>query len=168
MYIGVISDTHGSFDDRVKKFLDPVDVIWHAGDFGGIVVAEKIAAFKPLIGVSGNCDGMDVRVSYPETQLFKTEGVVVAMKHIGGYPEHYDYTARRLIERTLPEIFVCGHSHILRVMNDAKYNMLMINPGACGHQGIHQTLTAVRFHIDDCRIHDMEVGEWNRINQTIQ
>lgn len=162
MFIGVISDTHGVFDERVKEFLEPVDEIWHAGDFGNITLADEIAVFKPLRGVYGNCDGMDVRVVYPGQQIFETEGKIVAMTHIGGYPGHYDYTARKMIERYRPHIFVCGHSHILKVINDPKYQMLTINPGACGHQGFHIVQTAVRFHIDNGEIHGMEVGEWQR------
>ena len=162
MYIGVLSDTHGSFDDTLMKFFDPVDVLWHAGDFGGIAVADKILLFKPLVGVHGNCDGIDVRVSYPEIQVFEAEGVKVLMKHIGGYPGRYDYSAFGMIAKHKPGIFVCGHSHILKVMNDSKFNLLSINPGAAGHQGFHNVRTAIRFHIDDGHIHDMEVGEWNR------
>lgn len=162
MFIGIISDTHGIFDDRVRHFLEPVDVIWHAGDFGSLAVADEIASFKPLTGVYGNCDGMDVRVVYPETQVFKVDDVVVAMKHIGGYPGNYDYNAKKLIERNLPHIFVCGHSHILKIVNDSRYNTLILNPGACGRQGYHIVQTAVRFHIDGSDIHDMEVGEWPR------
>ncbi|MCF0167156.1 MAG: metallophosphoesterase family protein, partial [Bacteroidales bacterium] len=111
----------------------------------------------------GNCDGIDVRVVYPKTQVFEEEGVVVAMTHIGGFPGHYDYNAYQLILRRKPALFVCGHSHILRVMNDPTLNMLAINPGSCGNMGIHQVRTALRFHIDDGRIHGMEVGEWPRL-----
>ena len=162
MYIGVISDTHSIFDDKVKSFLDPVDVIWHAGDFGGIATADAIAAFKPLIGVHGNCDGTDVRVVYPKFQMFEAEELSVVLTHIGGYPGHYNYEGRSLLGRTRPDIFVCGHSHILRVMNDKEMSMLCINPGACGVQGFNTLRTAVRFHIDGKSIHDMEVGEWKK------
>ena len=162
MFVGVISDTHGIFDDAIRRFLDDVDVIWHAGDFGGIACADLIAGFKPVVGVYGNCDGIDVRVVYPETQVFEAEGVKVAMKHIGGFPGRYDYNAFNLITRSQPDIFVCGHSHILRVMRDQKLNILDINPGSCGFQGIHSVRTALRFHIDGTDIHDMEVGEWKR------
>ena len=163
MYIGLISDTHGTFDDQFRKFLDPVDQIWHAGDWGGNYEFTKtISDFKPVIGVYGNCDGQDIRFSYPVEQFFQCEGMSVMMTHIGGYPGHYEAHAKRLIEYGRPQIFVCGHSHILKVMNDPKYKMLCMNPGACGIQGWHVVRTALRFHIDDGRVHDMEVFELPR------
>lgn len=161
-YIGLISDTHGLFDDKLRSFLQPVDVIWHAGDFGNIQTADEIAAFKPLVGVYGNCDDKDVRLSHPYTQFFTIEGMRVLMMHIGGYPGRYDYKAFELINAHRPDIFVCGHSHILKVMNDKKYNMLTINPGAAGVQGFHNVRTALRFKIENGTIKDMEVSEWER------
>ena len=124
--------------------------------------AEKIAAFKPLVGVYGNCDGQDVRLEYPVYRLFDCGGMKVLMTHIGGYPGRYDPRARALIDEHHPDIFVCGHSHILRVMNDRKRNMMVINPGAAGISGFHLVRTALRFHIDGGRIHDMEVYELDR------
>ena len=162
MYVGVISDTHGVFADDVRRFLEPVDVIWHAGDFGGIECADAIAAFKPLVGVYGNCDGGDVRLVYPWQQVFMAEEVKVAMTHIGGFPGRYDREAYNLITHNKPRIFVCGHSHILRVMGDQKLDTMVLNPGSCGFQGIHVVRTALRFRIDGSDIHDMEVGEWKR------
>lgn len=162
MFVGVISDTHGVFADDVRRFLEPVDVIWHAGDFGGIECADAIAAFKPLIGVYGNCDGGDVRLVYPWQQVFMAEEVKVAMTHIGGSPGRYDWEAYNLITHNKPRIFVCGHSHILRVMGDKKLDVMVFNPGSCGFQGIHAVRTALRFKIDGSEIHDMEVGEWKR------
>lgn len=167
MYIGVISDNHGVFSQEFKDFLAPVDQIWHAGDFGGgLETAKEIAAFKPLIGVSGNCDSHDLRYEHPLVQLFNCEGLKVLMTHIGGYPGHYDNRALALIEAHHPDIFVCGHSHILKVINDAKRNMLVINPGAAGVQGWQVVRTALRFHIDDGKIHDMEVFELKRDKNT--
>lgn len=160
MYIGIISDTHCHFDDCLRRFLEPVDEIWHAGDFGNTETLLKIEAFKPLVGVYGNCDGTLIRQRAPYTQVFEREGKKILMMHIGGYPGRYDYKAFQLINAHLPDIFVCGHSHILKVINDTKYNMLTINPGAAGIYGFHQVRTAIRFHIDNGRIHDMEVGEW--------
>ena len=162
MYVGLISDTHGRFADDVRSFLDPVDVIWHAGDFGTIECADTIAAFKPTIGVYGNCDGTDVRLTYPLAEVFMAEEVKVAMTHIGGFPGRYDWEAYNLINQNKPRIFVCGHSHILRVMGDKHFDMMVFNPGSCGFQGIHKVRTALRFHIDGSDIHDMEVGEWQR------
>ena len=118
MYIGLLSDTHGTFDNPFQYFFEPVDEIWHAGDFGNLVTAEKIASFKPLKGVHGNCDGQDLRFDYPAFLSFDCEGMKVLMTHIGGYPGKYDRRALQLILEYRPDIFVCGHSHILRVMND--------------------------------------------------
>ena len=164
MYIGLISDTHGVFDDRFKEFLEPVDQIWHAGDFGGgMDLAAEIARFKPLTGVAGNCDNHDLRFDYPLYRFFKCEGMSVLMTHVGGYPGKYDPKARQLIDRYSPDIFVCGHSHILKVVRDSKRNdMLVINPGAAGIQGFHIVRTALRFKIEGGRIHSMEVFELER------
>lgn len=163
MYIGLISDTHGIFDEEFKKFFEPVDQIWHAGDFGGsIELAQKIATFKPLIGVHGNCDGQDIRYDYPSHQFFECGGMTVLMTHIGGYPGRYDLRARALIESYRPQIFVCGHSHILKVQFDEHYRMMTINPGAAGLQGWQTIRTALRFKIEDGKISDMEVFELPR------
>ena len=158
MYIGIISDTHCWFDDPLKKFLEPVDEIWHAGDFGNEETLLQIADFKPLKGVYGNCDGTQVRGRVPYTQLFECGGKRVLMMHIGGYPGRYDYKAFQLINAHLPDIFVCGHSHILKVIFDKKYNMLTVNPGAAGIQGFHQVRTAIRVHIDERKY--SRDGDW--------
>ena len=161
--IGVISDTHGCFDEQLRLFLKDVDEIWHAGDFGGgMDLAAKIAEFKPLVGVAGNCDNHDLRFIHPLYRFFECEGMKVLMTHVGGYPGRYDPRARKLIDEYRPDIFVCGHSHILKVVRDPGRNMLVINPGAAGIQGFHVVRTALRFHIDEGRIHDMEVFELDR------
>lgn len=163
MYIGLLSDTHGVFSDEFREFLAPVDEVWHAGDFGGgLATAQAIADFKPLVGVCGNCDNQDLRFDYPLHQSFEREGLRVLMMHIGGYPGHYDLRARALIDRIKPGLFVCGHSHILKVMNDPQYGMLVMNPGAAGLQGWHVVRTALRFHIDEGHVHDLEVFELPR------
>lgn len=163
MYIGLISDTHGVFSEEFKSFLDPVDVLWHAGDFGGgASFAEEMAAYKPLLGVYGNCDGQDIRFLHPQHRFFELEGKKILMTHIGGSPGHYDIRAHALIDRYRPDIFICGHSHILKVMNDKAYNLLYINPGAAGIQGWHVVRTALRFRLGDGRISDMEVFELPR------
>lgn len=163
MYIGIISDTHGVFSPEFKEFLSPVDQIWHAGDFGGSLnFADEIAAFKPLVGVYGNCDGQDIRLVYPEYQCFECEGHRVLMMHIGGRPGKYDWKARDLIAKYHPDIFVCGHSHILMVKNDSDAGLLYINPGACGIQGWHIERTALRVHIDGENIHGMELFRESR------
>lgn len=163
MHIGLISDTHGIFSPQFREFLAPVDQIWHAGDFGGgLDLAKEIAEFKPLVGVAGNCDNHDLRYTHPLHRFFVCEGMTVLMTHIGGYPGRYDPRARKLIDEYRPDIFVCGHSHILKVMRDPGRNMMVMNPGAAGNQGFHVVRTALRFHIDDGRIHDMEVFELDR------
>ncbi len=161
-YIGLISDTHGTFDDKWRSFRAPVDEIWHAGDFGTLECADSIAAFKPLKGVYGNCDGYDIRADYPLYLSFESGGMSVLMTHIGGYPGRYDPRARALIDEIRPQIFVCGHSHILKVINDPKRDMLVVNPGAAGLFGFHKVRTALRFRIDSGDIHDMEVCEWDK------
>ena len=163
MYIGLISDTHGVFDQPLRDFLEPVDQIWHAGDFGGgMQLAEELAAFKPLLGVAGNCDNYNLRYTHPMYRFFECDGLKVLMTHIGGYPGRYDPRARELIDKYCPDIFVCGHSHILKVVRDNRRNMLVINPGAAGIQGFHVVRTALRFHIDQGQIHSMEVFEIDR------
>ena len=160
MFIGVISDTHKYFDENVKNFLKDVDLVLHAGDFGNIETANKIADFKPLKGVYGNCDGTDIREYHPYIQVLDIEGIKILLMHIGGYPGRYDYRAMQLINAHRPDIFICGHSHILKVIYDNKFNCLTINPGAAGIEGFHVVRTAIRFHIDEGKIHDMEIGEW--------
>ena len=163
MKIGVISDTHGVFSDEFKRFLDPVDEIWHAGDFGGgIDFVHSISAFKPLVGEYGNCDAEEIRFECPLTELFDCAGRKVLMTHIGGYPGHYPLNVRAMIDRHRPDIFVCGHSHILKVMHDSQYDLLAVNPGAAGLQGWQVVRTALRFQIDSGKIHDMEVFELPR------
>ena len=162
-YIGLISDTHGVFDKPFRDFLEPVDELWHAGDFGGgMSLAEELSAFKPLKGVAGNCDNHALRYEHPLFRFFECEGLKVLMTHVGGYPGRYDSRAIKLIEEHKPDIFVCGHSHILKVVRDTKRNMLVINPGASGIQGFHVVRTALRFHIENGRIHSMEVFELDR------
>lgn len=158
MFVGLISDTHGVFSDEFKKFLDPVDVIWHAGDFGGdIEFVDSIAAFKPLVGVYGNCDGQDIRREYPKFKLIEEGGMRTLLTHIGGSPGHYDKDVRVLLDSYRPNVFVCGHSHILKVMNDRSRDMMYINPGAAGIQGWHVVRTALRFKIADGALSEMEL-----------
>ena len=164
MYVGLISDTHGVFSDEFKAFLEPVDEIWHAGDFGGgLDLAREIASFKPLIGVAGNCDNCNLRFEHPLHRAFECGGLRVLMTHIGGYPNHYSSAAKRMIEECRPDIFIAGHSHILKVIFDQKYNLLHINPGAAGCYGFHKVRTAIRFTIDGDDVRDMEIGEWPRM-----
>ena len=163
MYIGLISDTHGVFSPEFRNFLEPVDQIWHAGDFGGgMDLAKEIAQFKPLLGVAGNCDNYGLRFEHPVYRFFECEGLKILMTHIGGYPGRYDARACRLIDELRPDVFVCGHSHILKVVRDPKRDMLVINPGAAGIQGFHLVRTALRFQINAGKIEKMEVFELDR------
>ena len=160
--IGILSDTHGTFDEPLREFLQGVDEVWHAGDIGSLEVADRIAAFKPLRAVSGNIDDGITRRVYPLFQSFECEGVRVLMTHIGGYPRRYDPRAVQRIQALRPQLFVCGHSHILKVVYDPVYEMLTVNPGAAGVHGFHKVRTAVRLTIDGGQMRDMEVGEWPR------
>ena len=160
MYIGLISDTHGVFSEEFRRFLEPVDEIWHAGDFGGgMELAEELARFKPLKGVAGNCDNHSLRFIHPMHRVFECDGLKVLMTHIGGYPDHYPQAIREAIEKYRPTLFICGHSHILKVIYDKKYDLLHINPGAAGRQGFHKVSTLVRFVIDGATPKDLEIME---------
>ncbi|MFR9649407.1 MAG: metallophosphoesterase family protein [Rikenellaceae bacterium] len=160
--IGVISDTHNTFDEVLRVFLSDVDEIWHIGDIGSMELYDKIAAFKPLRAVWGNIDGGMMRRVLKQFEHFRCEGVDVLMTHIGGYPKRYQEQALVRIKSLRPKIFISGHSHILKVIYDPQYDLLHINPGAAGVDGFHQVRSAVRFKIDGERIFDMEVGEWSR------
>lgn len=160
--IGLLSDTHGTFDDTLRRFLDPVDEVWHAGDFGSIETADAIAAFKPLRGVCGNIDDALVRRVYTPFELFKCEEATVLMTHIGGYPRHYNPRALPRITSARPDLFIAGHSHILKIIYDPVYRLLHLNPGAAGNYGIHKVRTALRFTVDGREVRDMEIGEWPR------
>ncbi|UOE47260.1 metallophosphatase family protein [Mucilaginibacter sp. SMC90] len=157
--IGLISDTHNYLDDAVFKHFENCDEIWHAGDFGTIELADKLAAFKPLKGVYGNIDDKDVRIVYPEHLRFKCEDVDVWMTHIGGYPGRYSQNIKAEIYSNPPKLFITGHSHILKVMFDKKINCLHMNPGAAGKQGWHKVRTLLRFNIDGAKIQDLQIIE---------
>jgi uncharacterized protein len=160
--IACLSDTHGFLDERLAGFLGDCDEIWHAGDIGSLPVAEELAAMKPLRAVYGNIDDRQIRERFPLHQRFFCEGVDVWITHIGGYPGKYDGAVKPQIFEYPPRLFVCGHSHILKVMNDKKTGLLHINPGAAGRSGIHQVQTAVRFVIDNDNIGELEIIELNR------
>lgn len=157
--IGLISDTHHFLDDNVFKHFESCDEIWHAGDFGTIDVARRLSDFKPLKGVYGNIDGPDIRGMYPEDLRWQTEGVNVYMTHIGGYPPRYNPRTKPQLMAHRPQLFICGHSHILKVMYDEKLNCLHMNPGAAGRQGWHTVRTIIRFTIDGSNMKDCEVIE---------
>ncbi len=160
--IGLLSDTHSFVNPRILEFFAGCDEIWHAGDIGNIETADKLADYKLLRAVYGNIDGTELRKTYPKNQIFICEGIKVLMTHIGGYPGRYEKEARQLIEVEKPGIFISGHSHILKVMYDKKYELLYINPGAAGNSGFHHVVTCVRFVVDGKDIRDMEVFEKQR------
>jgi len=155
----LISDTHSYLDPKLFKYIETVDEVWHAGDIGDISVCQEIEKIKPLKAVYGNIDGQDARKLYPENALFMCERVKVFITHIGGYPNRYNLEAKKIIEQEKPNLFICGHSHILKIMYDKKYNLLHLNPGSCGIQGFHQVKTILRFAIDGAEIKNMEIIE---------
>lgn len=157
--IGLISDTHNYLDPAVFEHFKNVDEIWHAGDFGGAVIADELRAFKPLRGVYGNIDGNDIYSVYPEQLVFKCEDVRVMMRHIGGYPPKYNPETKNEILINKPQLVISGHSHILKIIYDEKLNCLHMNPGAAGKHGWHKIRTLVRFAIDGKEIKDCEVIE---------
>ncbi|NPA67391.1 MAG: metallophosphoesterase family protein [Chlorobi bacterium] len=157
--IGLLSDTHGHTDDKLFGFFKDVDEIWHAGDAGDISVIEKLENFKPLRAVYGNIDGQDIRIRFPEHNRFNIEDVNVWITHIGGYPGRYDRRVKPEIFNNPPQLFISGHSHILKIMYDEKINCLHINPGAYGKSGFHKVRTAVRFTVDKKEFKDMEILE---------
>jgi len=159
MRIGLISDTHHFLDDKVFKHFEKCDEIWHAGDFGTIELSKKISAFKPLRGVYGNIDGNDIRTVYPESLIWHCENVKVFMKHIGGYPPKYNPPVLQEIKKSSPQMFISGHSHILKIMFDDQLKCLHMNPGAAGKQGWHKVRTIIRFSIDKKDIKDCEIIE---------
>lgn len=158
--IGLLSDTHGWVDPAVYEHFKDADEIWHAGDAGNIDVITELESFKPLRAVWGNCDDFRVRSATKEHLFFVAAGIKVLMLHIGGYPGHYDRHALELINEMKPDLFICGHSHILKVIWDKKFNMLCLNPGAAGRTGIHKVMTLLRFGIDEGRVSNMEVIEF--------
>ena len=159
--IGLLSDTHGCWDERYEKYFKECDEIWHAGDIGSMDVADRLAQIAPLRAVYGNIDSGDVRIKFTEVYRWKCEEVDVLMKHIGGYPGKYDASIRRQIYAHPPQLFISGHSHLLKVMNDPTIGCLHINPGAAGRYGFHEVRTLVRFAIDGREIKDLEVVELN-------
>jgi len=157
--IGIISDTHSFWDEKYLKYFEQCEEIWHAGDIGSTEVAEKLAAYRTFRAVYGNCDGGDLRIMYPEVLRWKCEDVDVLMKHIGGYPGNYDPSIRSNIFVRPPQLFISGHSHILKVKFDKTLGLLHINPGAAGIQGWHKQRTLIRVTIDGKEFKDLEVVE---------
>jgi uncharacterized protein len=159
MKIGLLSDTHGWIHPRLFDHFAECDEIWHAGDIGNIETADKLADFKPLKAVYGNVDDSMVRRVYKETMIFMADEVKVWLTHIGGTPGHFDRRIQPAITENPPDLFICGHSHIAKVMYDQKRGFLYVNPGAAGKNGFHKFMTAIRFQIDGKDIHDLELIE---------
>lgn len=157
--IGLISDTHHYLDKSVADHFKDCDEIWHGGDFGTIAIADELKKIKPLRGVYGNIDGPDIRTIYPEQLIFMCEEVKVMLRHIGGYPPKYNPETKKEILLHRPQLFISGHSHILKVMFDEQLQCLHMNPGAAGKQGWHKVSTLLRFTIDGKEMKDCEVIE---------
>jgi putative phosphoesterase len=157
--IGLLSDTHGYWDEKFALHFSPCDEIWHAGDIGNESVLHRLEALKPVRAVYGNIDDHLMRATYPKLLRFKIEEIDILLTHIGGYPGHYNPELRNELYTHPPKLFVCGHSHILKVMYDKHLQMLCVNPGAAGKYGFHQVRTLIRFVIDGQDIRDMEVIE---------
>ncbi len=160
MKIGLLSDTHGYLDPKIYKYFENTDELWHAGDIGTPAVMDELEAFKPTRFVFGNIDGHKIRERAPEYQCFKAEGLNILILHIGGKPPGYTKQAITLIEEHEPDVFICGHSHILRITHDPKRpELLYLNPGAVGKAGFHKVKTIVRFEINEGKISQMQAIE---------
>jgi len=155
----LLSDTHGFIDDQILKFVKLTDEVWHAGDIGDIKVTDTIKNLKPLRAVFGNIDNSEIRVEFPLNNRFSIEGVDVWITHIGGYPHRYSSSVKEEIQKNPPDVFISGHSHILKVMPDKKLDLLHLNPGAVGKHGMHQIRTMLRFEINNGKVENLEIIE---------
>jgi len=155
--IGQLSDTHSHYHPRIEEFFKDVDEVWHAGDIGNTEILERLLKFKTVRAVYGNIDGIELRAQLKQTEIFFCEDVKVMITHIGGYPGRYHSGIKKILKDEQIQLFISGHSHILKVMNDKDLNLLHMNPGAAGIQGIHQRITMLRFKIDGKKIEDLEV-----------
>ena len=158
----LLSDTHGYMDEDILKYVKQSDEVWHAGDIGDLSVTDKIKSLKPLKAVYGNIDDVKARAEFPEHNRFLCENVDVWITHIGGYPNRYSPRVKPNILTNPPKLFICGHSHILKVMPDKTLNLLHMNPGAIGKYGFHNKRTMLRFQINGSKIENLEVIEFNR------
>lgn len=155
----LLSDTHSHIDDGMLKYAHKADEIWHAGDIGSLHVTDELSKINPVRAVYGNIDNSDIQKEFPLDNRFMCEEVDVFMTHIGGYPPKYNPRTRKIIKENPPKLFICGHSHILKVMWDKNFSLLHMNPGACGKQGFHQVRTMLRFVIEGKEIKNLEVIE---------
>ncbi|TVZ50972.1 metallophosphoesterase family protein [Dokdonia sp. Hel_I_53] len=158
----LLSDTHGYIDEHILSHVKSVDEVWHAGDIGDLKVTDNIKKLKTLRAVYGNIDSADVRQEFPLNNRFDCEGVDVLITHIGGYPGRYSPAIREEIYQNPPKLFICGHSHILKVMPDKKRSLLHMNPGAIGKHGFHKVRTMLSFTVDTGKIENLEVIEVKR------
>jgi len=159
MKIGLLSDTHSYLDEQFFELFKECDEVWHAGDIGQISVAERLASFKPLRAVYGNIDGREIRAIYPKDLVFDCAGAKIFITHIGGYPPKYTTQLKKQLDEIRPDVFICGHSHILKVIGDKERSLLHLNSGAAGKEGFHFVRTALRFEINAGKINQMEVIE---------
>lgn len=160
--IGLLSDTHSYIDDKLLNFFKDVDEIWHSGDIGNPEVLEKLKRMKPVRAVYGNIDGLELRNELAESLLFDCEHIKVFITHIGGYPKKYAKGIKAILGELKPQLFIAGHSHILKVMYDKELELLYMNPGAAGRSGFHKVRTALRFTIDEHNIKDLEILELSK------
>ncbi len=158
----LLSDTHSYIDDRILEYAQQADEIWHAGDIGDISVTDKLAEIKPLRAVYGNIDDNKARAEFPLNNRFTLEGVNVWITHIGGYPGKYNPAIRKEITENPPKLFICGHSHILKVMPDQQLGLIHMNPGAVGKHGFQKVRTMLRFELNDGKIENLEVIEFKK------
>ncbi len=162
--IGILSDTHGYIDERIFKYFESCDEIWHCGDWGSLEAVERLNKFKPLRAVWGNIDSYEIRNMFPQHNRFRIEDTEVWITHIGGYPGKYDPLVKPAIFQRPPKLFVCGHSHILKVQYDDLLKLLHVNPGAAGKYGWHTVQTIIRLEIHGSEIKNLEVIELSRGN----
>jgi putative phosphoesterase len=158
----LLSDTHGYIDDHIMGYVNEVDEVWHAGDIGSVEVTDTISNSKPIRAVYGNIDSAELRESFPKDLVFACEDIKIFMTHIGGRPGRYAKGISRQLNSVQPKIFICGHTHILKIQFDKTYQVLYINPGAMGKQGFHKVRTMVRFELSKGEIKNMEVVEVKR------
>jgi len=160
MKIGLLSDTHGLIDDAIFHYFKDRDEVWHAGDIGNTEVLDKLKSFKPVRAVYGNIDNQEIRKELKEVFHVTINGVNILMTHIGGYPPNYNAPVKKLIMKVKPDVFICGHSHILRISRDPQNdNLIYMNPGACGNHGFHKVRTIIRFTLDSGKVINPEVIE---------
>lgn len=160
MKIGLIADTHGYLDEKVFEYFSDCEEIWHAGDIGTPEVMQRLEDFKPTLAVYGNIDGPGLRHTYPEDQVFVREGLTVWMTHIGGYPPWYNKRVLKQIDEIKPYLFICGHSHIVKVVGDkGRPPLIHLNPGAAGMQGFHRMRTIMRFDLEPAGLKNLQLIE---------